>query len=271
MSASLGAVEFLNLDNVSHKTTQAYVVHYRYNTQLVSILISTAPPEGCEREDAIELPWIDRLWDLSSHDGQEQARLSKQVHDQAEIAREIRDVVFPTLKRLAPSPTFAAPSDSARPARHTTVAKFLFPHRIRLELVTKNGKLEVLLGHHEELDWVGLAAPWSALGELGLDLGSVPTFAAEDVSLGSRVVMDMDVFDVSVPEMSEDVVGKFECAVDPFQRSFKREIGIYGKLRNLSLDAETRVPELKGEIQVPFRQATLPSMLSANTDTRLAT
>lgn len=152
-------------------------------------------------------------------------------------------MVFPTLERLAPSP---APAASGSDPVRNTVAEYLFPHRIRLELVTKNGKLEVLSGHHEELDRIRLVVPWSAMCEIGFQLGSVPTFAAKDVSLGSRLLRG-PLFHVSVPGMDETAVGKLAPTMDYFQQSIRREMEIYGKLKKVSLDPETRVPEFKGE------------------------
>ena len=259
MPTSFDGVELLQIKDLSHETTEAHVVHYRYNSQLFAVLISTTPPEGCEREGAIERSWIDRLWDLSRHIGvdHDDARLWEQIKGEVEIAKQIRDVVFPTLERLAPSPTPAA--CELGPACNT-VAEYLFPHRIRLELVTRNGELEVLLGHHEELDRTRLVVSWNAMCEIGFEPGSVPTFAAKDVSLGSRVVMGpplMEVFDVSVPGMDQNVVGKIICTMDDLQEDIKREMEIYGKLKKLSLDPEIRVPEFKGENSQPYSHRTL--------------
>ena len=247
MHESFDGVDFLDISDLSHEDAEAYVVKYRYNGQLFSVLISTTPPEGCEREGAIELSWIDRLWDLSSHLGEDHARLVEQDQGEMEIAREIRNAVFPTLERLAPSPTLAGDSEPGPVQK--SVAEYLFPSCIRLELVTKNGELEVLSGHGEELDRKRMVVPWSVMGEIGFERGSVPVFDARDVLLGPRLVTSpllMDVFDVSVLGAEERVVGKLGCAMDDSQQAMRREMEIYGRLRKSSLDFEARVPELKG-------------------------
>ncbi|KAL2128477.1 hypothetical protein VTI74DRAFT_9129 [Chaetomium olivicolor] len=247
MSNSFDGFDFLHFHNLSDEATEAYTAHYRYNSQLFSVLISTTPPEGCQREGAIELSWIDRLWDLSSHPGDVHTQLLRQIEGELEIAREIKDVIFPTLERLAPSTPAASESSQVR----NTVAEYLFPHRISLEVVTKDGKLEVLPSHHEELDRIRIVVPWSAIREIGFEPGSVPTFAAHHVSLGSRLVVGpalMDVFNVSVLGIDKELVGKLGRTMGDFQHSIKREIEIYGKLRNLNLDPEIRVPEFKGLI-----------------------
>jgi hypothetical protein len=70
------------------------------------------------------------------------------------------------------------------PARQTIEA-YLFPDSIKLELVTKDGKLEVVEGHHLELKPHQRAMPWGEMVKLGFEPGSVPTFPAEDVVLGN--------------------------------------------------------------------------------------
>lgn len=64
---------------------------------------------------------------------------------------------------------------------------------------------------------------------------------------GNSLVDDMEIFDVSIPGMDEKVVAKVGRSMDGRQQSLKRELEIYWKLKNLTLDHETRVPEFKGE------------------------
>ncbi|KAH6842289.1 hypothetical protein B0I37DRAFT_195284 [Chaetomium sp. MPI-CAGE-AT-0009] len=248
LSNKFGDVEFLRFHELTDETTAAYTAHYRYNNQLFSVLFSTTPPEGYEREEAIEPLWIDRLWDLSSHFGDVHAQVLEQVYGELEIAREIKDLVFPTFQRLVPGPSPAA-SELGRV--QNTVAEYLFPHRIALEVVTKDGKLEVLSGHHRDLDRARVVVPWDAVREAGVEPGSVPTFDAHHVSLGSRLVTTPappDVFNMSVVGMDHELVGKVAGNVGALRACIQREIEIYGKLNKLDLHPEARFPEFKGLI-----------------------
>ncbi|KAK3291515.1 uncharacterized protein B0H64DRAFT_330262 [Chaetomium fimeti] len=213
MSDSFDHVKFLDFHNLTNETTEAYTAHYQYNNQVFSVLISTTPPDGYDSQGAIEFLWIERLWDLSSHHSNVHAQLLRQLDGELEIAREIQDVVFPMFEHLSSSST---PTASESDRIGNTVAEYLFPHRINLEVVTKEGKLEVLSGHHEDLDRARIAIPWSAVREAGVEPGS-------------------------------EVVGKLGRSMGEFRVSMKREIEIYGKLKKLDLHPEARFPEFKGE------------------------
>jgi hypothetical protein len=86
----------------------------------------------------------------------------KQIDGLDEIERKMVDVVFPTLEQLAPVPMpTLSPSNSAI----KTIEEYLFPHRVKLEMVTKDDKLEVIAGHHKEMERVQRVVPWSEMGK----------------------------------------------------------------------------------------------------------
>ncbi|KAK3299654.1 uncharacterized protein B0H64DRAFT_317228 [Chaetomium fimeti] len=224
----------------------AFVANYRYNGQLFAVLISDEPPEPYELDDSIEGAWIEHLNDLSYHDGEDDALHMKQIDGLVEAERKILDVVFPTLEKLAPVPLPTSPHpDSAT----KTIEEYLFPTCVRLELVTKDGMLKVISGHHREMERAGCVIPWSEMGKIGVEPGSVDLFPADHVLLGSRLVMGQHmrhVYDVTISGVEKNLVGKLVSAL--FHRAFLREVEIYGKLKGLKLDPEIRIPEFKGLI-----------------------
>ncbi|KAL2171361.1 hypothetical protein VTG60DRAFT_3003 [Thermothelomyces hinnuleus] len=241
-------VDFLGFYNLTNEETEAFTAHYRYNGHLFSVLMSNSPPEGYEQAGGIEHLWMDRLLDLSFHHGDVLTQLRRQVEGELEVARELKDVVFPASERLVLAPAPAVPESSQA---RTNIAQYLFPHRIYLEVATKNEKLEVLPSHHEDLDQSRILVPRSAISEVGFELGSLPSFAAHHVSIGSRLVVDpapMEIFNVSVPGINEELVAKVAPRVGHTWHGIKREIEIYARLRGSQLDPEVRVPEFKGLI-----------------------
>jgi hypothetical protein len=106
MSASVDDVKLVALDYPWDNEELAYVFNYSYNGKLFAVMVSTDPPEGCQTEAAIEEAWVTRLDELSWHDGSDRARLTEQWYGGDAIVREVASAVFPTLKRLAPSPPY---------------------------------------------------------------------------------------------------------------------------------------------------------------------
>jgi hypothetical protein len=133
------------------------------------------------------------------------------------------------------------------PARQTIEA-YLFPGSIKVELVTKDAKLEVIDGHHLELEPHQRAVPWDQMGKLGFEPGSAPTFPAKDVMLRNRLVggPPMRAYEVSGPGIEEELVAKLACRFSFDQHLLVREMEVYGNLRRLDLDPEVRAPKLKG-------------------------
>lgn len=212
-------------------------------------MISTTPPEGCEEyEESIEYAWITHLRKLQRFTRRDdeplkdkRQRSERLIDGMHEIAREIRDAIFPTLRRLAPSPAHATTELESGPVRKT-VAQFMFPRSI---------KLEVLAGHHEELDQVCLVVPWATMREIGFEPDIVPTFAAEDVLLERRrLASGLYVYDFAVPVMDEKtaVVGKIVRPWVYTQQRFRRELEIHRQLMRLNLNPATKIPELIGEL-----------------------
>jgi hypothetical protein len=121
--------------------------------------------------------------------------------------------------------------------------------------VTKDGKLEVLEGHHTELKPYLRGVPWDEMRKIGFEPGSVRTFPAKDVMLGNRLVggPPMRAYKVSGPGIQEDLVAKLACRFGFDQQLLVRELEIYGKLRDLKRGCEVRVPELNG------KESTLPA------------
>lgn len=245
-------VDFLGFYDLTDEETEAFTAHYRFNGRLFSVLMSSSPPEGYKQAGGIEHLWMDRLLDLSSHHGDVLTLLRRQVEGELEVARELKDVVFSAFERLALPPAPAVPESSQA---RTTIAQYLFPHRIYLEVATKNEQLEVLPSRGEDLDQSRILFPRSAISEIGFELGSLPSFAAHHASIGSRLVVHptpMEIFNVSVPGMNKELVAKVAPRVGDSWHGIKREIEIYARLRGSQLDPEVRVPEFKGDQLLPL-------------------
>ncbi|KAL1841968.1 hypothetical protein VTJ49DRAFT_6291 [Mycothermus thermophilus] len=260
-------LSYHSVEHLSDGNSWGFSIHYHYNNQGFAAVISTSPPAGFDSETAIERKWLDRLWELSTHDsvpedeGDEQIlqRLQKQSEGEQEVAREIADLILPTLQRLA-GPPLAAPPPPPKPTPEeleqqrvtgpphgtTTVSDLLFPPCTLLEVVTKDGTLEVLSDRTEELRAKAHAIPWAVLREeMGVEPGFVPSFSAKDVVF-RRPGPGVGVYYASVPGSDEELIGKLTDSFD--KRFLEKELEKYVKLWKASLDPEARVPKLKGLI-----------------------
>ncbi len=224
---SFDDVEFHGREQVAHNGGTGYRLDYVYDKRHFSVLISDAPPKDCDRGlHAIEQGWLNRM-------GNQGERLK--------IAKEIKDNAFPTLKNLISSEELA-------PIYPGTVEDYLFPRCVRLELVTRHLKPKVRVQNRGEPDRTRQVIPWTIMLEIGITPESVPCFAANATLLDESALAE-NIFDIWLPtEPPRKVIGKFIPLNDEGQLSMlKREMEIYAKLKRLSLDHETRVPELKGK------------------------
>jgi hypothetical protein len=168
----------------------------------------------------------------------------EQIDGPDEIERNMVDVVFPTLEQLAPAPmpTLALPNPAIK-----TIEEYLFPHRVKLEMVTKDGKPEVITEHHREMERVQRVVPWSEMGKVGFRHGLVDQFPTDQVIRGGSLVIDTqlwNVHDVTIQGNEESCRASIVSALT--HRALLREMEIYGKLKSLELDPDISIPKFKG-------------------------
>ncbi|KAH6637290.1 hypothetical protein F5144DRAFT_620316 [Chaetomium tenue] len=145
------------LHDMSSEKITAYMAKYPYNGQLFSVLISDRAPEPYQpHSNSIEGAWVDVLEDASYHDGKDPQKTLQQLRMENEVERKMLEVVFPTLQELAPAPT---------------IEEYLFPNCVKLELVTKDGKLEIIPGHHIDVERARYVIPWSEMEKAGFQPG----------------------------------------------------------------------------------------------------
>lgn len=213
------------------------------------ILMTDDPPPGCDQENAIEVEWARQGSELTLLDHNDIANSKRHDRFLDEMGEKIRQIAIPTLLKLSPPlPGAIPPKNAYYSFRPKTAQEHFCPDYVELQLVTRNGRLELIPGHHSR-DPGDVTVPFSLrdLRDLGLDeLDILPnTFPAADVLLTSRF-HSQTAFEASVAGL---VGVKVVCEMlhAAFNSDIARQIKMLTKIRKAHLDAEVRVPALRGK------------------------
>lgn len=211
------------------------------------ILVTDDPPPGCDgRETALEIAMVDEVEKATEHDGTDPEATERQLEVGEKISAKILEIAAPTILKLA-SPVPGAPLPTHPMLGVRTIQDILFPVYIKLQLVTRNGRLELIPGHHKHGQKEDRSLTLQEVRDCGFDdLDTFPTCPASEVLLTSRHQSGGFVYDASVSGIlaGSDLVCK--VLTNWFRKPFIRELQTLSKLRNANLDSEVRVSTIKG-------------------------
>jgi len=181
------------------------------------------------------------------HDGTDRDKSLAQGIFMQDLAQDIRVIALPTVLELAP------PTPGSPPPRHPlegphTVRENLYPNVVKLQLISRGGRLELIHGHHtnQSLD-EGKPIMRSELKRLGIeDIASLPTYSDSEVLLLSCFEGGANAYDATIVGGVEKFVCKLSS--DFFRRAFLRELEILAKIQRakMNLGRESRVSVLRG-------------------------
>jgi len=239
------------------------------------ILVTNKPPPGCDQEGAIEVGWLgnmsrsdtefefdptyDRAPDVDADD-----KRSARVN----LASRLVNIAFPKMLEISgpiDPQLYSAPREKRR--EHEYVPSYQWPclahsesffDTSKLQLVTRNGKLDVIKGRHLGPCPVEPILP-AEMRALGFhDFDKTPSFQAIDVRLtsvygepmlrGSNSSRWYNVTGGGVPGEQGGVI----CVMAPsynqhfMEEYFKPDLEQLASIRNAGLDAEARIVPLEG-------------------------
>jgi len=221
---------------------------YKYNGREFSILLCDDPsrPGYDEKNDVVE-GYLEKIYDVSAHDGANVEDSFRQHEYLQQAAREIGEIVLPLLREIAPSlPIAEAPPPEPKLSEMGTVEQFLYPNdqeSVKLQLVALNGRLTLVEGHHLASipDKDKPMTPEEMKG-IEADLDTIPKFEASEVLLTTLYRGGMSAFGASI--RGEEYVCKIISNF--FRDPVIAELPTLLKIRKANLDPEARIPELRG-------------------------
>lgn len=219
---------------------------YIFNGQRFSILISESPPPGYSQTQALELDILDRLDELASHDGTDDSDMQRQHDYQKQLSHEIGALALPVMQRIAPFPV--SPNGGPSGSAGKTVEQYLYPSHVPLQLVTVDGRLSVIEGHHSDVPSTIMPIGREQLADITTELDSLATYPASQVYLGNRYTTGASAFDASI--YSEEFVVKITSIFT--QHAILAELKRLCKIKRSRFDSTIRVSQLKGTTLFPL-------------------
>ncbi|KAI2473827.1 hypothetical protein F4781DRAFT_4359 [Annulohypoxylon bovei var. microspora] len=221
--------------------TSAYI----FNGKKFKILVSQTPPSGYDNEDAgaLEYDYLYRLEEVSMHPGTDPEDNERQDKCLEKVGDEIGEIVRPMLKKFAPSMS-GRPYSPSQKWEVRTVQQHVHPDEVKLQLVTLNGELTLIEGHHSNTTDKVVPVTAEELKKVIPDLDSLPVFQASQVYMGRPYFTGMSAFEASIEGE------KYVCKVawKFLRNTIIPEVETLLKIQKANLDSEARTSRLKGLI-----------------------
>ncbi|KAI0840130.1 hypothetical protein F5Y06DRAFT_308898 [Hypoxylon sp. FL0890] len=235
----------LGIDHIIGLEHPAFILHYVYNGKEFHILVADDPPAGHDKEVAIEKGYLRQLEKLSAHNGTKREEIERQAEYMERMSHEIGKIALPTFQKLAPSSS-GKPLSQPQTNETRTVHEYLYPDDVvKLQLVTLNGHLTIIEGHHTKTEAENKPITREELKDIDMDLlNSLPTFPASRVHIGSRYETGMSAFEATVD--GEQYVCKIMLSF--LRDTIISELKALVKIEKANLDSEVRTSRLKGLI-----------------------
>ncbi|KAI1407007.1 hypothetical protein F5Y13DRAFT_207057 [Hypoxylon sp. FL1857] len=261
-------LSILGIEQITGSDSLAFISHYVYNRIAFHILVADDSPLGYDKEQAIERDYLRRLDDLSARDDANMENQDRQTEYKKQLSVEIGKIALPTFQKLAPLSPEEPPVQSQNNEMRT-VQEYLYPQDVvKLQLVTLNGHLTIIEGHHTKAEAEIKPIIREELeGVEGLE--SLPTFPASQARIGSRYKNGISTFEAFVE--GEQYICKI---LSNFSRdTIVSELKALVKIEKANLDSEVRTSRLKGLIthgdgyvgfimeKIPARFASLAPLL----------
>lgn len=308
MSTVNQEVEIIGISELDDGVTnhRYRVAEYIYLGVKFQILFTDDPPVGYDRENALELEWLEKMEEFEWFEGSEldDEKLRQQNAYMVEIELKIRDIALPFFQKLAPTfqgrrlqhslppgltiPTRAIPAIIDNfysrlgitipiprlppPERIESVQQHHYPDTIRLELVTLDNKL-CLIERTKPFPTDERKAPITpqdlqnaGLGET--ELSSLTIIPASEVYINHPGFPSAR---QSNPACIPNTTDQLVCKVISHESRAQilNEIIILYKLSKANLSPEARVPKLRGKFPPPLNPPYSTSLLTHQTHTAL--
>jgi hypothetical protein len=173
----------------------------------------------------------------------DQEKLVQQLQYREQLSHEIGDIALSTIQKLAPSLP-DPPSDAELENSKCTVQQYLYPAHVKLQLVTFNGCLDVIEGHHSKIQDHIEPIALSELGDIKPALSLLPAFSA------SQVYISTSRYRTGFSAFSAFIHGEqFVCKIvsNFFRSAIVSELGVLVEIQTANLDPEVRTSRLKGK------------------------
>jgi len=126
---------------------------YVYKGREFCILLCDDPPRpGYDEQNDIVTDYLEKIDDVSAHDGTNEEDNIRQDEYLRQAAEEIGEIVLPLLRELAPSlPVVEVPPTEPDHSLYGTLEELLYPRVpecVKLQLVALNGRLTLADGHY---------------------------------------------------------------------------------------------------------------------------
>ncbi|KEZ43305.1 hypothetical protein SAPIO_CDS4749 [Scedosporium apiospermum] len=126
---------------------------YVYKGREFCILLCDDPPRpGYDEQNDIVTDYLEKIDDVSAHDGTNEEDNIRQDEYLRQAAEEIGEIVLPLLRELAPSlPVVEVPPTEADHSLYGTLEELLYPsipECVKLQLVALNGRLTLADDHY---------------------------------------------------------------------------------------------------------------------------
>ena len=239
------------------------------------ILVTNKPPPGCDQEGAIEVGWLDKMSRSDTefefdptYDRAPDVDADDKRPARVNLASRLVNVAFPKMLELS-GPIDPQLYSAPREKRHEReyVPSYQWPciahddffwGTCQLQLVIRNGKLDVIEGHYFGPRPVAPIPP-AEMRALGFhDFDQIPSFQATDVRLTSvygepklRGSHSSRWYNVTGPGVPGEQ-GGVTCVMAPssdqhfMEEYFKPDLEQLASIRNAALDAEARIVPLVG-------------------------
>ncbi|KAK5655181.1 hypothetical protein OQA88_6080 [Cercophora sp. LCS_1] len=173
----------------------AFTATYLYATKRFEILVTDNPPPDCDRE-GLETGWARTTEDVCFHNRDAHHPTARHEAFLNEIAGKIKAIATPAFIELVDKqPGFHDPTPTGDELPET-VEGYLFPETVKLQLVTRNGVMQVVQGHYSGGPKPPRPVSWKKVEELAL--GGVEKVPVGQVRLVARTSPTKTEFDAMI-------------------------------------------------------------------------
>ena len=241
-------------DGVSN-SVRGFLMWYFCGGKRFQVLLSKVPPVGHERESAIEVEWVKVINETRSQGG-------PLTEFELMVTEKIKELAIPIMVEMAPPSTAEPPTVEVGRRKLPQTAEQLvdlYLNTVKLQLVTRNGELEIIRGHSPDIPSTRslppMPIPWTRLTTLSSsDIQSIPTFPSSKVTLlgqhlyGIKRFHDSD-FEATISGSDEPVVCLLTGDTEDLMDSFLYQLAKLIKIRDAGFSVEeVRVPIIKGTL-----------------------
>lgn len=251
-------------DEVS-RAVRGFLVWYFCGGQRFQVLVSKVPPVDHDQGDAIEVEWVN-VYSQAMVQGDDDDDSLGEFEMMA--TDRIKELAIPLMVEMAPPSTAEPPTwKVGGDELPQTVEQLLglYWNTVKLQLVTRNGELEVIRGHTPDVSASLPPIPWTRVGSLcSSDIRSIPNFPSTQVTLrgahfyGIESYSEFE-FEATISGSDGPVVCLLMGDKTLDMNNFLHQLEKLVKIRDAGFhDAEVRVPTIKGILTISLHISKQP-------------